>query len=221
MSSSTPTPPSAVTPQTEMLALAAQLQAIAQATAQAQALLTNVVLANSIVPVPSFVAGDAITPEALAASIPEDADQQFYWVVLRGREPGLYCTVHAANQQTHRVPGQCMARKTGRAEALAFYAANYPERVQKWVPVPAPVPAASASATDPSAIDIPIDALTEAGGSLGPLLSDASKQHALRSAAFFSSSTMSDPALKLLSDLLYARCTGQPLKPVPTEFDRY
>ncbi|KAJ7093337.1 hypothetical protein B0H15DRAFT_947475 [Mycena belliarum] len=30
---------------------------------------------------------------------------------------------------------------------------------------------------------------------------------------------MSDPALKLLSDLLYARCTGQPLKPVPTEFD--
>ncbi|KAJ7093338.1 hypothetical protein B0H15DRAFT_799154 [Mycena belliarum] len=169
MSSSTPTPPSAVTPQTEMLALAAQLQAIAQATAQAQALLTNVVLANTagIVPVPSFVAGDAITPEALAASIPEDADQQFYWVVLRGREPGLYCTVHAANQQTHRVPGQCMARKTGRAEALAFYAANYPERVQKWVPVPAPVPAASASATDPSAIDIPIDALTEAGGVSG------------------------------------------------------
>ncbi|KAJ7073329.1 hypothetical protein B0H15DRAFT_806842 [Mycena belliarum] len=169
MSSSTPTPPSAVTPQTEMLALAAQLQAIAQATAQAQALLTNVVLANTagIVPVPSFVAGDAITPEDLAASIPEDADQQFYWVVLRGREPGLYRTVHAANQQTHRVPGQCMARKTGRAEALAFYAANYPERVQKWVPVPAPVPAASASATDPSAIDTPIDALTEAGGGSG------------------------------------------------------
>ena len=40
----------------------------------------------------------------------------------------------AANEQTDGVPGQFQQRKTGRAEALAFYTAAYPHEVKKLVP---------------------------------------------------------------------------------------
>ncbi|KAJ7079809.1 hypothetical protein B0H15DRAFT_953896 [Mycena belliarum] len=150
MSSSAP-PTNATTPQTEMAALAAKLQTMSQIASEAQALLTSVLLSTSFVPVPSFVAGIPATPDALAAAFPAAQAVQNYWVVLRGREPGLYLTVTAANAQTSGVPNQYMAKKNGRDEALAFYLANYPAHVKKWVPIPAPVPTAAPINVDTSA----------------------------------------------------------------------
>ncbi|KAJ6523894.1 hypothetical protein DFH09DRAFT_1329759 [Mycena vulgaris] len=131
----------AIGPNTDVAAL---MQTIARAAIEAQARLITILAATSFVPVPSFTAGTPATPTALAAATPVDAEVENYWVVLRGREPGLYLTVHAANTQTNGVPGQFQQRKNGRAEALAFYAANYPDHVRKWIQVPAPVPVADA-----------------------------------------------------------------------------
>ncbi|KAJ6523786.1 hypothetical protein DFH09DRAFT_1096457 [Mycena vulgaris] len=162
--SSTPIVP--INPFTDLTALAAQLhtiaqaaiaigpdtdvatlmQTIARAAVEAQACLITILAATSFVPVPSFVAGTPVTPAALAAAIPVDTEVENYWVVLRGREPGVYLTVHAANMQTNGVPGQFQQRKSGRAEALAFYAVNYPDHVRKWVQVAAPIPGADAPA---------------------------------------------------------------------------
>ncbi|KAJ6471688.1 hypothetical protein DFH09DRAFT_1110511 [Mycena vulgaris] len=136
-------------PQIQLTALVAQLQIIAQAGAAAQAHLTNILLAASFVPVPSFVAGTPATPAELAAATPANVQIESYWVVLRGREPGLYLSVVAANEQTNGVPGQFQQRKSGRDEALAFYAANYPDHVRKWMPIPAPVPVATPDASAP------------------------------------------------------------------------
>ncbi|KAJ6529043.1 hypothetical protein DFH09DRAFT_1327460 [Mycena vulgaris] len=133
--------PVATTPQADLQALVVHLQSIAEAAAAAQARITNILVANLFIPVPSFVAGMPPMPAELAAITPL-SDIESYWVVLRGRQPGLYLTVKAANDQTLGVPGQFQQRKGGRSEALAFYAANYPDHVRKWVPVPAPVPVA-------------------------------------------------------------------------------
>ncbi|KAJ7101229.1 hypothetical protein B0H15DRAFT_796072 [Mycena belliarum] len=145
MSSSTPTSVRAATPQMEVAALAAQLKSIALAVVQAQAHLTEIVLGTTFVPVPSFVEGVAPTPQELAAAFPahEDSATQAFYVVLRGRDPGLYLSAGAAEAQTKGVPNQKMFRKTGRDEALAFYAANYPLHIKKWVQIPAPVPSAT------------------------------------------------------------------------------
>ncbi|KAJ6524635.1 hypothetical protein DFH09DRAFT_1329405 [Mycena vulgaris] len=129
-----------IAPHIQLTALVAQLQIIAKAGAAAQAHLTNILLVGSFVPVPSFVAGTPATPEELAAANNPEITVESYWVVLRGRKPGLYLSVRAANDQTLGVPGQFQQRKNGRDEALAFYAANYPDHVRKWVPIPAPVP---------------------------------------------------------------------------------
>ncbi|KAJ7105149.1 hypothetical protein C8R44DRAFT_740066 [Mycena epipterygia] len=141
---SSPSSVAAVNPTTELAALAAHLQTIADASVKAHALLTNVLLGYSFVRVPSFVAGTPITPSQLAAVTPVDEEVQHYWVVLRGLEPGLYRTDAAATAQTKGVPRSFQQRKAGRDEALAFYAANYPSSVNKWVAVPAPVPEAPA-----------------------------------------------------------------------------
>ncbi|KAJ7677650.1 hypothetical protein B0H17DRAFT_1206922 [Mycena rosella] len=143
----------AATPQ-NVAQLVAELKIIAQAAVEAQSCLANVLIAGSFVPVPSFVAGIPPTPGELAAAIPADNEVQHYWVVLRGRQPGLYRTSAAAQEQTKGVPNQVIARKTGRAEALAFYAANYPDFVKKWIQLPAPVPAPDApAATGSTAVD--------------------------------------------------------------------
>ncbi|KAJ7471713.1 hypothetical protein B0H11DRAFT_2225399 [Mycena galericulata] len=135
---------------TELAALISSLQTMAHAAVDSQtqlsrALLGRLIEAGHVVPVPSFVEGVPATPAEVAATTPVDQEAQTYWVVLRGREPGLYRTVRAANDQTHGVPGQFQQRKSGRDEALAFYTANYPANVKKWVPIEAPVPAAEES----------------------------------------------------------------------------
>ncbi|KAJ7431727.1 hypothetical protein FB451DRAFT_1319063 [Mycena latifolia] len=149
--SSPPAPTTtAATPQMEMAALVAHLRSIAEAAAQAQAHLSNVLLSSSFIPVPSFVAGVPPTPGELAAAFPPEEEVESYWVVLRGREPGLYRTVKAAEAQTKGVPHQHMERRRGRDEALAFYGANYPDHVKKWFELPAPVPVAAAPASAPA-----------------------------------------------------------------------
>ncbi|KAJ7111196.1 hypothetical protein C8R43DRAFT_1139200 [Mycena crocata] len=124
------------------------------------------ILGDAVVPVPAFVPGTPVTPADLASSIPEDEDVQSYWVVLRGREPGMYRSVRAAEEQTRGVPNQYQSRKTGRAEALAFYAANHPEHVKKWVEVPAPVPTANPTNTSvgPLAEDAVVVEASDASG---------------------------------------------------------
>ncbi|KAJ7141045.1 hypothetical protein C8R44DRAFT_866707 [Mycena epipterygia] len=153
--SATPSSSTAASPNSELVALAAQLQAIADAAVKAQALLTNVLLQHTFVPVPSFVAGIPPTPSELAAATPVDDEVQHYWVVLRGLAPGLYRTVTAAQAQTNGVPRSFQQRKGGRDEALAFYAANYPDHVRKWVALPAPVPDAAPDAHVPGVAAVP------------------------------------------------------------------
>ncbi|KAJ6601127.1 hypothetical protein DFH09DRAFT_1302436 [Mycena vulgaris] len=143
MSSSSATPTTSG-PSAELTELVVFLQTIATAAVEAQARLTQILVANSFVPVPSFVPGTPATPAELAASTPI-GDVESYWVVLRGREPGLYLSSTAANIQTKGVPGEFQKRKNGRSEALAFYAANYPDHVKKWVQVAAPIPVADAT----------------------------------------------------------------------------
>ncbi|KAJ7710787.1 hypothetical protein B0H17DRAFT_1123896 [Mycena rosella] len=92
------------------------------------------------------------TPAELAGATPLEEDEATpFWVVLRGRQPGLYRNFTAAQQQTNGVPHNQQNRKVGRTEALTFYAANHPLHVKKWIELPAPVPvAAAASAADPT-----------------------------------------------------------------------
>ncbi|KAJ6498606.1 hypothetical protein DFH09DRAFT_1103140 [Mycena vulgaris] len=92
------------------------------------------------------------TPAEVERQYPEGSGETWY-VVIRGREPGLYRTSDEANAQTNGVPNQYRHKKTSRREALAFYrenylaatnAANAPAAppgspvvgVQKWVEVP-------------------------------------------------------------------------------------
>ncbi|KAJ7292451.1 hypothetical protein C8J57DRAFT_1489959 [Mycena rebaudengoi] len=100
---------------------------------------------------PPFTSGVAIPPDALETFIPPNSGEIWY-VVIVGREPGLYRTPAEANHQTHGVPGQFSQKKTSRHEALAFYRERYgqpaPDGVQKWVELPElPAPLASGSGT--------------------------------------------------------------------------
>ncbi|KAJ7277867.1 hypothetical protein C8J57DRAFT_1222649 [Mycena rebaudengoi] len=100
---------------------------------------------------PPFTSGVAITPDALETFIPASTGEIWY-VVIVGREPGLYRTPAEANSQTDGVPGQFSQKKTSHHEALAFYRDRYglpaPEGVQKWVELPElPAPLASRSET--------------------------------------------------------------------------
>ncbi|KAJ7689141.1 hypothetical protein B0H17DRAFT_1202503 [Mycena rosella] len=124
-------------------AIAQDLPVMAKNAIDAQANVSNILLARLIsvagadAPAPPlnasplFEAGTPPTPEAVALATPVEPEAQYYWVVLRGREPGLYLTGRAATEQTNGVPGQYQERKTGRTEALAFYAANYPDGVKR------------------------------------------------------------------------------------------
>ncbi|KAJ7112731.1 hypothetical protein C8R44DRAFT_882481 [Mycena epipterygia] len=73
-----------------------------------------------------FVEGVAITPDALDALFPPGVgDYQPWYVVCVGRKPGLYPSSHEANDQVLGVPHQFRRKKSGRAEALAFYRAKH------------------------------------------------------------------------------------------------
>ncbi|KAJ7214191.1 hypothetical protein C8J57DRAFT_1612119 [Mycena rebaudengoi] len=100
---------------------------------------------------PPFTAGTPISPETLATFIPPNSGETWY-VVIVGREPGMYRTPTEANLQTDGVPGQFSQKKTSRREALDFYRERFgqppPHGVCKWVQLaelPAPLPSGSGS----------------------------------------------------------------------------
>ncbi|KAJ7135538.1 hypothetical protein C8R46DRAFT_1045519 [Mycena filopes] len=115
----------------DMATLIRALQAIARNTAIAQASLS--VILGEPVSQPVFVEHVAVTPDQLEAAFDGQHESQNYWVVLRGREPGLYRTVLAADAQTNGVPNEFQRRRTGLANALAFYRDNHPLNVKKLV----------------------------------------------------------------------------------------
>ncbi|KAJ7733634.1 hypothetical protein B0H16DRAFT_1467975 [Mycena metata] len=108
----------------EASALLRHLQAIARQTALAQANLSILLGGESVVE-PTFVEKTPVTPAELAAAFAGHEESQSYWVVLRGREPGLYLTATGANDQTNGVPAQFQQRMPGLALALALYTEYY------------------------------------------------------------------------------------------------
>ncbi|KAJ7039280.1 hypothetical protein C8F04DRAFT_1254985 [Mycena alexandri] len=110
----------------EMAALIRHLQTIARLTAAAQANLSTILGGESVLE-PTFVEGTPATPDQLAADFAGHEESQSYWVVLRGREPGL----RAANDQTDGVPTQFQQRMPGLTVALALYADHYSQNAVK------------------------------------------------------------------------------------------
>ncbi|KAJ6449870.1 hypothetical protein C8R45DRAFT_1114427 [Mycena sanguinolenta] len=72
----------------------------------------------------TWIRSIAQTPSAVEAKFPAGSGEVWY-VVIRGREPGLYRTPEEANTQTDGVPHQFCEKKKSRCEALAFYRDNY------------------------------------------------------------------------------------------------
>ncbi|KAJ6490992.1 hypothetical protein C8R45DRAFT_928817 [Mycena sanguinolenta] len=72
----------------------------------------------------TWIRGVAKTPSAVEAACPAGSGEVWY-VVIRGREPGLYRTPEEANMQTDGVPHQFREKKKSRREAIAFYRDNY------------------------------------------------------------------------------------------------
>ncbi|KAJ7127930.1 hypothetical protein C8R44DRAFT_733333 [Mycena epipterygia] len=98
----------------------------------------------------AWIPGVPKTPTQLEHEFPEGSGEVWY-VVIRGREPGLYRTHDEANAQTNGVPNQWQQKKRSRREAIAWYRDHYvagrnaantplipgapPVGVQKWVAV--------------------------------------------------------------------------------------
>ncbi|KAJ6611647.1 hypothetical protein B0H10DRAFT_2223810 [Mycena sp. CBHHK59/15] len=126
--------------------LAAQIQATLPTTIASQ------IAAAAPAPVarapPAFVRTVAQTPVALETAFPEGSGEVWY-VVIIGREPGMYRTAAEADDLTNGVPNQFRQKKTSRREALAFYRNHYyatvGSGVQKWVEAFPPALAASTS----------------------------------------------------------------------------
>ncbi|KAJ7907450.1 hypothetical protein B0H13DRAFT_2502112 [Mycena leptocephala] len=122
------------------------LQLIARNTRLAQSSL-SVLLGGRSVFEPTYIEGVPATPEEVWQAWRAHPQAQSYWVVLRGREPGLYTTVAAANLQTDGIPHQFQQCHTGLDAALDFYGSNYPDNVKKFVLVE---PAGSAGSNAPA-----------------------------------------------------------------------
>ncbi|KAJ7280888.1 hypothetical protein C8J57DRAFT_106991 [Mycena rebaudengoi] len=99
---------------------------------------------------PTFVEGVAMTPTVLEADHPlgaDDDETRCWHVVTVGRDPGLYSSVTESDTQVLGYPSGNRRKKTGLAEALAYYRREYEAgRVLKWDNI-APIPGAPAVAT--------------------------------------------------------------------------
>ncbi|KAJ6554109.1 hypothetical protein B0H10DRAFT_1967952 [Mycena sp. CBHHK59/15] len=63
----------------------------------------------------------------------QDGNSIAWYVVWIGREPGLYASIEDADVQVKGCPNQQYRRKTGKREALQFYAQLYEGgKVEKW-----------------------------------------------------------------------------------------
>ncbi|KAK6971786.1 hypothetical protein R3P38DRAFT_3241886 [Favolaschia claudopus] len=84
---------------------------------------------------PLFVRGIPQTPAEVERTHPPGSGETWY-VVIRGREPGLYGTALDADHQCNGIPRQYKIKKTTRADALLLYRSLYNgphgEGVEKW-----------------------------------------------------------------------------------------
>ncbi|KAJ6543672.1 hypothetical protein B0H10DRAFT_2218717 [Mycena sp. CBHHK59/15] len=136
--------PNASTPQQELDALVAKVAALARLSVDLTRLSLDIqdtfpavmmqVAAMSAASAPTVVRGVPQTPDEVeAAHPPSPNDPQSWYVVIVGREPGLYTNSDAADMQTTGIPNQFRQRKTGLREALAFYRNKYEAgKVEKW-----------------------------------------------------------------------------------------
>ncbi|KAJ7774397.1 hypothetical protein B0H14DRAFT_2965332 [Mycena olivaceomarginata] len=77
-------------------------------------------------PPTAFVQGVAPTPAQLEAQFPLGrSDNQAWYVVCIGRQPGLYATPDEADAQVLGVPNQSRRKVVGRVPALAYYRQMY------------------------------------------------------------------------------------------------
>ncbi|KAJ6532227.1 hypothetical protein DFH09DRAFT_1408551 [Mycena vulgaris] len=160
MNTSTTTP----TPAQELAALVAKVAALSKLALEMTKLTMDIddaiphVIASQVAeavealqpPPPQFVEGVAYTPAQMDTMFPPGfGDHQAWYVVIVGREPGLYCSSVAADAEVNGVPGQFRQKKASRIEALAFYRNRYNDNaVVKLnevavVAPPAPAPAAA------------------------------------------------------------------------------
>ncbi|KAK7029971.1 hypothetical protein R3P38DRAFT_3188896 [Favolaschia claudopus] len=116
----------------ELSEMIVHLQAIARHTSMAQANLSTLLGGESVTQV-AFVEGTAESPSTVAARYENQIKGSFYWVVLVGRNPGLYPSADAANRQVLGVPNNSWLRKQGFEAALEHYRDNYPHNVKKLV----------------------------------------------------------------------------------------
>ncbi|KAJ7116914.1 hypothetical protein C8R44DRAFT_738784 [Mycena epipterygia] len=93
-------------------------------------------------PAPAFVHGHPRTPGQMEIAFPAGTgDQQSWYVVTVGREPGLYGSSAEADAQVTGIPGQFRQKKSNRLEALAFYRHRYLDgAVSKINPAPVIAP---------------------------------------------------------------------------------
>ncbi|KAJ7694391.1 hypothetical protein B0H17DRAFT_1132024 [Mycena rosella] len=77
-------------------------------------------------PGPLLLHGLPKTPPEMADMFPPGVgDFQSWYVVIVGREPGLYGSAVEADAQVNGIPGQFRQKKTSRREALDFYWERY------------------------------------------------------------------------------------------------
>ncbi|KAJ6547987.1 hypothetical protein DFH09DRAFT_1087450 [Mycena vulgaris] len=100
---------------------------------------------------PQFMHGTARTPDQMDALFPPGVgDHQLWYVVIVGREPGLYNSSVAADAEVNGVPGQFRQKKASRVEALAFYRNRYNDsavaKISEVIVAPATVTVAPAPA---------------------------------------------------------------------------
>ncbi|KAF7336552.1 hypothetical protein MSAN_02287400 [Mycena sanguinolenta] len=72
----------------------------------------------------TWIRGVPKTPLQMETAF-QDVGGELWYVVIRGREPGLYRTPDEANAQTDGVPHQFREKRKTRREALAFYRESY------------------------------------------------------------------------------------------------
>ncbi|KAJ6491533.1 hypothetical protein DFH09DRAFT_1104979 [Mycena vulgaris] len=171
MNASTTTP----TPVQELAALVAKVAALSKLALEMTKLTMDIddaiphVIASQVAeavkavqsPPPKFVKGVAYTPAQMDTMFPPGfGDHQAWYVVIVGREPGLYGSSVAADAEVNGVPGQFRQKKASRIEALAFYRNRYNDNAvvklneapvaAPALPPPAPAPAPPPPAAAPT-----------------------------------------------------------------------
>ncbi|KAJ7870319.1 hypothetical protein B0H14DRAFT_3440151 [Mycena olivaceomarginata] len=89
-------------------------------------------------PPTTFSQGIAPTPAQLEAQFPSGrGDNQAWYVVCIGRQPGLYATADEADAQVLGVPDQYRRKVVGRIPALVYYRQMYDlQRVMRLTEIP-------------------------------------------------------------------------------------